>query len=120
MNKTTKAETDYSLFINAFNDMTTVVHDNAIKHGWWEEDRNDGEMIALMHSELSECLEGLRAGNPPSDKIPEFSCAEEELSDCIVRIMDTAKARGYNIGAAIVAKHLYNLKRSYKHGGKTF
>lgn len=113
-------KTDGSLFVDAFNGMATAVHDNAIKHGWWEEDRNNGEMIALMHSELSECLEGLRAGNPPSDKIPEFTCAEEELADCIVRIMDTAKKRGWNIAAAIEAKHAYNINRPYKHGGKAF
>lgn len=110
----------YSLFVAAFNNMASDVHENAINHGWWEEDRNSGEMIALMHSELSECLEGLRAGNPPSDKIPEFTCAEEELADCIIRIMDTAKKRGWNIAAAIEAKHAYNINRPYKHGGKAF
>ena len=33
------------------------VHQTAIDHGWWETDRNIGEQIALMHSELSEALE---------------------------------------------------------------
>lgn len=81
-------------------------------------DRNDGEMLALFHSEISECLEGLRHGNPPSDKIPEFNQAEEELADLFIRAMDTAKARGWRLPEAIVAKMAFNEGRPYRHGKK--
>ena len=37
-----------------------AVHQNAKAKGWWDDERNDGEAIALMHSELSEALEVLR------------------------------------------------------------
>ena len=89
-------------------------------NGWWEQDRNDGELIALMHSELSEALEALRHGNPSSDKIVNFSAIEEELADVIIRIMDMAFARGFRVGDAVEAKLLYNKTRGYKHGGKEF
>lgn len=105
-------------FIAAFNEMATYINEWARRKGFWEEGvpRNDGEMIALMHSELSEALEALRHGNPPDDKVPEFSGYEAELADCIIRIMDVAGGAGLRVGEALVAKMAYNEGRPYKHG----
>lgn len=107
-------------FIESFNLLARAVHDNAVNKGWWESERNNGEIIALMHSELSEALEAIRDGNPPDDKIPEFSGAEAELADVIIRIMDMAPARGWRIAEAVVAKIAMNKTRAYKHGRKAF
>ena len=109
-----------ALFIESFNALAGDVHDNAVAKGWWDEERNNGEIIALMHSELSEALEAMRNGNPPDDKIPEFTGVEAELADVIIRIMDMAPARGWRIAEAVVAKMAMNKTRAHKHGGKAF
>lgn len=96
------------------------IHEIAIKAGWCEEERNKGELIALMHSELSEALEYMRHGNPPSDHISHFSGVEEELADVIIRIMDFAEHYGMDVAGAVIAKVGFNAGREYKHGGKKF
>lgn len=95
-----------------------IVHDNARSKGWWEEDRSDGELIALIHSELSELLEALREGNPRSAKCPSLSAAEEEAADVMIRLMDMAQARGWSLQHAVAAKAQYNTTRPRKHGKK--
>ena len=107
-------------FAIEFDAVAQEVNHIAIEKGWWEGERNEGELIALMHSELSEALEAIRNGNPPDDKIPEFTGVEAELADVIIRIMDISAAKGYRVGEAVVAKINYNKNRPYKHGGKKF
>lgn len=107
-----------SLTTNAINVWAEDIHSWAQGKGFWDEERNDGECIALMHSELSEALEGLRHGNPPSEHIPDFSAVEEEFADVIIRIMDTCHARGYRIGEAMATKMAFNEGRPYRHGKK--
>jgi NTP pyrophosphatase (non-canonical NTP hydrolase) len=82
--------------------------------------RNDAEMIALMHSELSEALEALRHGNPPDDKCPEFSGVTVELADVLIRMMDFAEHHKLPLARAVIAKMEMNRGRSHKHGGKAF
>ena len=107
---------DGSEFVKSFTAQSEAVYQWARRKGFWDGDRNDGEMIALIHSELSEALEAIRHGNPPDDKIPEFSGYEAELADAIIRIMDLAVGRGLRVGEAIVAKMEYNETRPHKHG----
>lgn len=101
-------------------ELANRAYENAVLHGWWNRERETGTLIALMHSELSEALEYERQGNPPSDHIPEFSGAEEEFADVIIRILDLSGRRGYRIEEAVLAKMAFNESRPYRHGGKAF
>ena len=93
------------------NELAAEIHKNNRK--WWPDDtktRNKGEAIALMHSELSEALEGERK-NLKDEKLPHRPAAEVELADCIIRILDYCYGFGYDIEGAVHEKIAYNLIR---------
>lgn len=106
--------------INCINNLSKRAYHNAVVHGFWDKEREDGTSIALIHSELSECLEAARNGNPLSEKklLNEsgVTCVEEELADTLVRIFDMAGKAGMNLGRALVLKMTYNEGRPHKHG----
>ncbi len=83
---------------------------------WWAFDdkgnaiRNKGEAIALMHSELSEALEGIRK-NKQDEHLNQFKNEVVELADCIIRILDYCAGFNLRIGEALYEKLKYNAER---------
>lgn len=74
--------------------LASDIHQSNIDAGWWTDlatgkrlDRNFGEMIALAHSELSECWGGL-ASSAWDDHIPDFLNWHVELADACIRAYD--------------------------------
>lgn len=124
------------------NEYTKKIHDNAVAHGWWDEERSFGDIVALCHSELSEALEEYRAGRPmewckcsvdyelcigescPRDpntctyrsKKPEGIAVE--MADCLIRILDWFGKEGLDVDRIVQEKMAYNETRAYRHGGK--
>lgn len=99
----------------------------------WPESRSPGELIALMHSELSEALEFYRE-NPDlvytegnGDRSDFFLSGDKgdkpdgfwiELADCIIRILHMAARYDVDMGELVLLKMVYNRNRPFKHGGK--
>lgn len=85
---------------------------------WWHNpatgerlERNKGELLCLIHSEISECMEGERKGLM-DDKLPHRKMAEVELADTLIRIFDYAGAYGYDLDGAVAEKRAFNATRA--------
>ena len=110
------------------NDMVKEAYDNAVAHGWHDQERSFGELIALCHSELSEALEDYRHGYKPTDVYytrrnyddDNKPCGiPSELADVVIRIADMCGQYGIDLDKAVTEKTAYNKTRSYRHNGKT-
>jgi len=100
----------------------------AKEKGWWDQgDRNIGELIALMHCELSEAMEEYRKDGVEGlstihinvdGKQGKPGGIATELADVLVRIFDFCGRYEVPLGEALRLKLAYNRGRSHRHGNK--
>lgn len=118
--------------ILGLNECAKDCHEAAVTGGWWHDsqgkkkERNIGELLCLIHSEISEAMEGARKGLMDTH-LKHKSMMEVELADSIIRIFDLAESKGFNLGETIYEKLEYNrsradhkIKNRLKEGGKKF
>ncbi len=105
---------------HASNILQNVCHVMAVSSGWWKDiktgesmrgKRNVGELLCLVHSEISEAMEGHRK-NLMDDHLPTRKMFEVELADAVIRIMDLAGGYDLDLGSAIAEKLEYNAQRA--------
>ncbi len=85
-----------------------MAHEYAREKGFWENPREFGTLIALIHSELSEALEGHRKGD--------MANVAEELADVVIRLADLCGGLSIDLEGAIIEKMAKNQRRPKLHG----
>lgn len=97
--------------------LTNACHGRAWNNGWWH-DLKTGEkvcrpvpeLLCLIHSEVSEALEGFRK-DLMDDHLKTRKMLEVELADAVIRIFDMAGGYGLDVAGALVDKLNYNDSR---------
>ena len=81
-------------------DLQREAHAIAKDHGWWNEERTFGDLIALVHSKLSEALEAYRDEVLPSKPHLLSTKVASELADVVIRVADMVEHYGYSLDPA--------------------
>lgn len=103
------------------NRLRDICHTASVEAGWWAPPENltlqiwrdvvTPTKLALVHSEVSEALEGFRK-DLADDHLPHRPMAEVEIADAMIRLLDLAGAHGFDVGGALVEKMAYNARRA--------
>lgn len=107
--------------IDAVNLVVEKTHQASVDAGWWTDPETGEHLInqpnivpqklCLIHSEISEAMEGDRKGLM-DDHLPHRSMIEVELADAVIRIGDLAGALDLDLGGAVANKMAYNRQRA--------
>lgn len=123
----------------SLNRLAQMIHSANVAAGWWSDEKLENCLpttgnspfwkgrgglkhtltlkyviptkLALVHSEVSEALEGFRK-SLNDDHLPDRPMIEVELADAIIRILDIAGALDLDVGGALIEKFNYNQTRA--------
>ena len=92
----------------SLNELAQLCHSIAVEKGFWEKERNIGEALMLIVTEIAEAMEAHRHKDNANFK--------EELADAFIRLFDLCGGLGIDIEKEIEKKSEHNKTRPYKHG----
>ena len=92
----------------SLNELARLCHSIAVEKGFWEKERNIGEALMLIVTELAEAMEAHRIQDDANFK--------EELADSFIRLLDLCGGLGIDIEEEIYKKSTKNKNRPHKHG----
>ena len=92
----------------SLNELSQLCHSIAVEKGFWDKERNIGEALMLIVSELAEAMEAHRKQDQDNFK--------EEIADTFIRLLDLCGGLKVDIEEEIYKKSLKNKNRPYKHG----
>ncbi len=130
----TKEKNKMEAEIKGMNSLAQSIHAINREKGFWDQERNIGEMLMLITSELGEAMEAHRKGkfanwdayakalNKPEQedafKLHIKDSFEDEITDALIRIMDMAAGLEINLEKHLEAKIGFNKLRPRLHGKK--
>lgn len=119
---------DSSAVAAAAHTLQFFCHGQARANGWWTDmlsgadltssgyplhrpTKNVPELLCLVHSELSEAMEGYRKTRM-DEHLPLRTALEVELADAVIRLFDMSGGLGLDLAGAIAEKLAFNATRA--------
>lgn len=114
--------------VAGLNESAQIIFQNNKEKGFWDKERNVGEMLMLVVSELGEAMEAHRKGLMTTNEdwllyaaTGDFKSTikdkfEDEIADAIIRLLDMAAGLDIDLEAHISHKVAYNTTREKLHG----